>query len=110
MTQLLLINQKSISKIGKNFKSLSNFPGFKPNILKCEAAGIDSLKRVKVGVHGIKWINLTTDTTIYKFQDCQSLETYDSWNKQLYDDTFYEWELIPPHLIQLILVKFQISF
>ena len=34
----------------KTFKLFSEFSGLKPNILKCEVAGIGSLKGVKMAV------------------------------------------------------------
>ena len=46
----------------KTFKLFSKFSGLKPNILKCEVAGIGSLKGVKMAVCGIKCIDLTTET------------------------------------------------
>ena len=46
----------------KTFKLFSKFSGLKPNISKCDAAGIGSLKRVKMAVCGIKCIDLTTET------------------------------------------------
>ena len=46
-----------------NFKLFSNFSGLKPNIVKCEVAGIISLKGVRMAVCGIKCIDLTTETT-----------------------------------------------
>ena len=46
----------------KTFKLFSEFSGLKPNILKCEVAGIGSLKGVKMAVCGIKCIDLATDT------------------------------------------------
>ena len=46
----------------KSLKLFSKFPGLKPNILKCEVAGIGPLKGVKMAVCGIKCIDLTTET------------------------------------------------
>ena len=46
----------------KTFKLFSKFSGLKPNISKCDAAGIGSLKGVKMAVCGIKCIDLTTET------------------------------------------------
>ena len=57
-----LNDQKSIRELMKTFKLFSKFSGLKPNILKCEVAGIGSLKGVKMAVCGIKCIDLTTET------------------------------------------------
>ena len=38
------------------------FSGLKPNLSKCEIAGIGSLKGVKVAVCGMNCIDLTTET------------------------------------------------
>ena len=46
----------------KTFKLFSKFSGLKPSILKCEVAGVGSLKGVKIAVCGIKCIDLTTET------------------------------------------------
>ena len=44
----------------KTFKLFSKFFGLKPDILKCDLAGLDSLKGVKMTVCSIKCIDLTT--------------------------------------------------
>ena len=59
---IFLDDQKSIRELMKTFKLFSKFSGLKPNILKCEVAGIGSLKGVKMAVCGIKCIDLTTET------------------------------------------------
>ena len=46
----------------KTFKLFSKFSGLKSNLLKCEFAGIGSLKGVKKAVCGVKCIDLTTET------------------------------------------------
>ena len=46
----------------KTFQLFSNFSDLKPNILKCENAGIGSQKEVKMAVCGIKCTDLTTET------------------------------------------------
>ena len=55
-------HKKSIRELMKTIKLFSKFSGLKPNILKCEVAGIGSLKGVKMAVCGIKCIDLTTET------------------------------------------------
>ena len=47
----------------KVFNLFSKFSDWKPSMLKCEVAGIGSLKEVKVAVCGIKYIDLTTETS-----------------------------------------------
>ena len=46
----------------KTIKLFSKFSGLKPNILKCDVAGIGALKEIKMAVCGIKCIDLTTET------------------------------------------------
>ena len=46
----------------KTFKLFSKFSDLKPNILKCENAGIASQKGVRMAVCGIKCTDLTTET------------------------------------------------
>ena len=51
MTQHIFLNdEKSIRELMKTFKLFSKISGLKPNILKCEVAGISSLKGVKIAV------------------------------------------------------------
>ena len=45
----------------KTFKLFSKFFGLKPHILKCDLAGLGSLKGVKMTVRSIKCIDLTTE-------------------------------------------------
>ena len=61
-TTFFLNDQKSTGVLMKTFKLLSKFSGLKPNILKCEVAGIGSLKGVRMAVCGIKCTDLTTET------------------------------------------------
>ena len=58
-TTFFLNDQKSIRELMKTFKLFSKFSDLKSNILKCELAGIGSLKGVKMAVCGIKCIDLT---------------------------------------------------
>ena len=57
-----LNDQNTIRELMKTFKLFSKFSGLKPSILKCEVAGVGSLKGVKIAVCGIKCIDLTTET------------------------------------------------
>ena len=52
-TTFFLNDQKSIRELMKTFKLFSKFSGLKPNILKCEVAGIGFRKRVKMAVYCI---------------------------------------------------------
>ena len=61
-TTFFLNDQKSIGVLMKTFKLFSKFSGLKPNILKCEVAGIGSLKGARMAVCGIKCTDLTTET------------------------------------------------
>ena len=75
-TTFFLNDQKSFRELMIAFKLFSKFSGLKPNILKCEVAGIGSLKGVKMAVCGIKCTNLTTE--IIKF-----LGVHFSYNQKL---------------------------
>ena len=46
-TTFFLNDQKSVRELIETFKLFSKFSGLKPNILKCQNAGIGSLKRSK---------------------------------------------------------------
>ena len=63
----------------KTYKLFSKFSGLKPNISKCEVAGIGSLKGFKMAVCGIKCIDLTTETIkilyIFTFSYNRKLKT-----------------------------------
>ena len=52
----------SITEVISCFKNFSLFSGLKPNVDKCEVAGIGILKGVKVAVCGMNWIALTKET------------------------------------------------
>ena len=82
-TTFFLNDQKSIRELMKTFKLFSKFSGLKPNILKCEVAGIGSLKGVKMAVCGIKCIDLTTETI-------KILGVHFSYNQKLKTKKFHE--------------------
>ena len=58
---IYLNDQKSNSAVPKTLNHSQNFV-LKPNILKCEVAGIGPLKGVKIAVCDIKCIDFTTET------------------------------------------------
>ena len=60
-TTFLLKNESSIGLVVKTFETSSEFSGFKPNISKCEIAGIGALKWIPMAACGMKSIDLTTD-------------------------------------------------
>ena len=74
-----LKNTESVINLLEIFKHFSQFSGLKPNISKCEIAGIGVLKGVKVALCGMRCVNLCKDTI-------KILETHYSYNKQLEND------------------------
>ena len=58
-TTFFLKDLSSIRELLSVFNYFSTFSGLKPNISKCEVAGIDILKGVKVATCGFQCINLT---------------------------------------------------
>ena len=60
-TTFFLKNLGSIKEFLNTISLFSSFSGLKPNLSKCEVAGIGLLKGVKVTVCGIKCIDLTKD-------------------------------------------------
>ena len=50
-----------ILTLARTFKEFSSFYDLRPNMSKCEIAGIGSLKGVKIAVCGMKNIDLTKD-------------------------------------------------
>ena len=49
---------QSIKNLAEIFKTFFLFSGLKPNLIKCEIAGIGALKGVQVAVCGMKCIDL----------------------------------------------------
>ena len=49
-------------ELTKTCKIFWKLYGLEPNILKCDVAGINSLKGVKMAICGIKCSDLTTET------------------------------------------------
>ena len=58
-----LKDKNSIKELLNTIIYFSSFTGLKPNLSKCEVAGIGALKGVKVAICGIKCIDLTKEAT-----------------------------------------------
>ena len=71
-----LKNKISVVKLLETFCLFSKYSGLKPNISKCEVAGIGPLKGVEVAVCGMKCVNLEKDTM-------KILGVHFSYNKNL---------------------------
>ena len=56
-----LKNRNSIKELLNTINYFSSFTPLKPNLCKCEVAGIGALKGIKVEICGIKCIDLTKD-------------------------------------------------
>ena len=56
-----LKDKNSIKKLLNTINYFSSFAGLKPNLSKCEVAGIGTLKGVKGAICGIKCIDLTKE-------------------------------------------------
>ena len=69
----------SIKEMVNSFHIFSSFPGLKPNLSKCEIAGIGVLKGVKVAVCGIQCVDLVLDTI-------KILGTHFSYNEKLKEE------------------------
>ena len=61
-TTFFLKNIKSLKQLLRTVDYFSSFTGLKPNLSKCEIAGIGILKGVEVAVCGIKCVDLTNET------------------------------------------------
>ena len=60
-TTFFLKNLSPIKELLHTISLFSSLSGLKPNLSKCEAAGIGLLNRIKVAVCGIKCTDLTKD-------------------------------------------------
>ena len=56
-----LKDAQSIENLVEVFNTFSLFSGLKPNLTKCEIAGIGALKGVQVAVCGVKCIDLCNE-------------------------------------------------
>ena len=56
-----LKDKNSIKELLKTINYFSTLTGLKPNLSKCEVAGMGALKGVKVAICGIKCIDLTKE-------------------------------------------------
>ena len=62
-----------------SYHIFSRFSGLRPNLSKCEIAGIGVLKGVKVAVCGMQYVDLVLDTI-------KILGTHFSYNEKLKED------------------------
>ena len=56
------LKDNSIKEMVNSFHIFSTFSGLRPNLSKCEIAGIGVLKGVKVAVYGIQCVDLVLHT------------------------------------------------
>ena len=75
-TIFFLKDVNSIKEIVNSIHIFSRFSGLRPNLSKCEIAGIGILKGVKVAVCGIQCVDLVSDTI-------EILGTHFSYNEKL---------------------------
>ena len=75
-TTFFLKDVNSIKEMVNSFHIFSSFSGLRPNLSKCEIAGIGVLKGVKVTVCGIQCVDLVSDTI-------KMLGTQFSYNERL---------------------------
>ena len=78
-TTFFLKDVNSIKEMVNSFHIFSHFSGLRPNLSKCEIAGIRVLKGVKVAVCGIQCVDLVLDTI-------KILGTHFSYNKKLKEE------------------------
>ena len=78
-TTFFLKDVNSIKEMVNSFHIFSRFSGLRPNLSKCEIAGIGVLKGVKVAVCGIQCVDLVLDTI-------KILGTHFSYNKKLKEE------------------------
>ena len=78
-TTFFLKDVNSIKEMVNSFHIFSSFSGLRPNLSKCEIAGIGVLKGVKVAVCGIQCVDLVLDTI-------KILGTHFSYNEKLKEE------------------------
>ena len=66
---------QSIENLAEIFNTFSLFSGLKPNLTKCEIAGIGAMKGVQVAVCGMRFIDLCNETI-------KIIGTYFSYNSR----------------------------
>ena len=79
MQTFFLKDEISIENVFNLIDNFSKVSGLRPNIKKCEIAGIGVLKNVNVALCGMKNVNLTEETI-------KILRVHLSYNKKLQDD------------------------
>ena len=82
-------------ELARTFKEFSSFSDLRPNMSKCEIAGIESLKGVETVICSMKNIDLTKDAVeiigisfSYNSLQCSRL-------RRLFDNSFHQWKVIP---------------
>ena len=78
-TTFFLKDVNSVKEMVNSFHIFSRFSGLRPNLSKCEIAGIGVLKGVKVAVCGILCVDLVLDTI-------KILGTHFSYNEKLKEE------------------------
>ena len=78
-TTFFLKDAQSIENLVEAFNTFSLFPGLKPNLRKCEIAGIGTLKGVQVAVCGMKYIDLYNEAI-------KILVTFFSYNSRIKEE------------------------
>ena len=78
-TTFFLKDAQSIENIVEIFNTFSLFSGLKPNLTKCEIAGIGALKGVQVAVCGMRCIDLCNEAI-------KILGTYFSYNSRIKEE------------------------
>ena len=78
-TTFFLKDVNSIKEMINSFHIFSRFSGLRPNLSKCEIAGIGVLKGVKVAIYGMQCVDLVLDTI-------KILGTHFSYNEKLKED------------------------
>ena len=78
-TTFFLKDVNSMKEMANSFHIFSSFSGLRPNLSKCEIAGIGVLKEVKVAVCGILCVDLVLDTI-------KILGTHFSYNGKLKEE------------------------
>ena len=81
-TTFFLKGVNSIKEMVNNFHIFSSFSGLRPNLSKCEIAGIGLLTEVKVTVCGIEYVDLVLDTI-------KILGTHFSYNEKLKEERIF---------------------
>ena len=77
--RFFLKDAESIKNLVEIFNTFSLFSGLKPNLTKCEIAGIGALKGVQVAVCGMRCIDICNEAI-------KILGTYFSYNSRIKEE------------------------